>query len=115
MCLQLLWIQQLHELNSRFGEQTTELLILSAALNPSGGYKNFNVEKICRLAEKYYPKDFSEHDKDHLKYELELFFHDIPNHSEMKNLSTISQLCRSLLESGKSFFYPLVDRLIYLF
>ncbi|GMI99441.1 hypothetical protein like AT1G19260 [Hibiscus trionum] len=59
--------QQLHELNSRFSEQTTELLILSMALNPSCGYKHFNVEKICHLAEKYYPKDFSEHEKYHLK------------------------------------------------
>ncbi|GMI86881.1 hypothetical protein like AT1G19260 [Hibiscus trionum] len=43
--------QQLHELNSRFSEQTTELLILSMALNPSSGYKHFNVEKNCHLAE----------------------------------------------------------------
>ncbi|GMI90128.1 hypothetical protein like AT1G19260 [Hibiscus trionum] len=106
--------QQLHELNSRFSEQTTELLILSMALNPSSGYKHFNVKKICHLAEKYYPKDFSEHEKYHLKYELELFFRDVPNHVEMKNLSTITQLCRSLSESEKSFSYPLVDRLIRL-
>ncbi|GMJ10081.1 hypothetical protein like AT1G19260 [Hibiscus trionum] len=106
--------QQLHELNSRFSEQTTELLIFSMALNPSCGYKHFNVEKNCHLAEKYYPKVFSEHEKYHLKYELELFFRDVPNHVEMKNLITITQLCRSLSESGKSFSYPLVDRLIRL-
>ncbi|KAL4362965.1 hypothetical protein GQ457_04G016530 [Hibiscus cannabinus] len=62
--------------------------------------------------EKYYPKDFSEHDKYHLEYELELFYRDVSNHAEMKNLSTITQLCQSLSESGKSFSYPLVDRLI---
>ncbi|GMJ08630.1 hypothetical protein like AT1G19260 [Hibiscus trionum] len=32
----------------------------------------------------------------------------------MKNLSTITQLCRSLSENRKSFLYPLVDRLIRL-
>ncbi|GMJ09027.1 hypothetical protein like AT1G19260 [Hibiscus trionum] len=106
--------QQLHELKSRFSEQTTELLIFSMALNSSCGYKHFNVEKNCHLAEKYYPKVFSEHEKYHLKYELELFFRDVPNHVEMKNLITITQLCRSLSESGKSFSYPLVDRLIRL-
>ncbi|XP_057250655.1 uncharacterized protein LOC130591376 [Beta vulgaris subsp. vulgaris] len=47
--------QQLQELNSRFSEKTTELLVLSASLNPNKGYKNFNVDNICRLAEKYYP------------------------------------------------------------
>ncbi|XP_057247404.1 uncharacterized protein LOC104884624 [Beta vulgaris subsp. vulgaris] len=58
--------QQLEELNSRFSEKTTELLVLSASLNPDKGYKNFNVDNICRLAEKYYPADFSKDDQFHL-------------------------------------------------
>ncbi|XP_021864694.2 uncharacterized protein [Spinacia oleracea] len=108
--------QQLQELNSRFSEQTTELLILSTTLNPIDGYKHFNVEKICRLAEKYYPEDFSNHEnsKFHLKYQLDLFYCDAPKHPEMKNLCTIADLCRSLAETGKSDIYPLVDRLIRL-
>ncbi|XP_021730794.1 uncharacterized protein LOC110697724 [Chenopodium quinoa] len=52
--------KQLQELNSRFSERTTELLTLSASLSPINGYKHFNVENICLLAEKYYPEDFSE-------------------------------------------------------
>ncbi|XP_021856696.2 uncharacterized protein [Spinacia oleracea] len=102
------------ELNSRFSEQTTELLILSRTLNPIDGYKHLNVEKICRLAEKYYPGDFSDHEKFHLKYQLELFYCDASKHPEMKNLCTIADLCRSLAETGKSDVYHLVDRLIRL-
>ncbi|XP_021746869.1 uncharacterized protein LOC110712723 [Chenopodium quinoa] len=52
--------QQLQELNSRFSERITELLTLSASLSPIDGYKHFNKENICLLAEKYYPGDFSE-------------------------------------------------------
>ncbi|XP_056685508.1 uncharacterized protein [Spinacia oleracea] len=106
--------QQLQELNSRFSEQTTELLTLSESLSPIDGYKHFDVENICRLAEKYYPQDFSENEISHLKYQLELFYCDVPKHSDMKNLSTITALCRSLVENRKSDVYPLVDRLIRL-
>ncbi|XP_056697669.1 uncharacterized protein [Spinacia oleracea] len=106
--------QQLQELNSRFSEQTTELLTLSASLSPIDGYKHFDVENICRLAEKYYPQDFSENEISHLKYQLELFYCDVPKHPDMKNLSTITALCRSLVENRKSDVYPLVDRLIQL-
>ena len=50
--------QQLQELNNRFSEQTTELLILSTSLNPRDGYKSFNIENICKLAENFYSEDF---------------------------------------------------------
>ncbi|XP_074346883.1 uncharacterized protein LOC141685692 [Apium graveolens] len=49
--------QQLHELNNIFSEQMTELLILSASLNLRDGYRSFNIENICKLAEKFYPED----------------------------------------------------------
>ncbi|XP_061343331.1 uncharacterized protein LOC133289419 [Gastrolobium bilobum] len=51
---------QLQELDRRFTEQTMKLLSLSSSLDPKNGYKAFNVDDICSLAEKYYPLDFSE-------------------------------------------------------
>ncbi|XP_075499737.1 uncharacterized protein LOC142538264 [Primulina tabacum] len=53
---------QLEELNSRFSEETVELLILSSALDPKDNFIWFNIDKICTLAEKYYPEDFTEHE-----------------------------------------------------
>ncbi|KAI8546824.1 hypothetical protein RHMOL_Rhmol07G0149500 [Rhododendron molle] len=50
---------QLQELNARFKEDAIELLILSTTLDPRDGYKSFKVENICKLAEKYYPSDFT--------------------------------------------------------
>ena len=51
---------QLQELNSRFNEQTIELLPLSSALDPNDNYKSFNIENICKLALKFYPENFIE-------------------------------------------------------
>ncbi|KAD7479336.1 hypothetical protein E3N88_02472 [Mikania micrantha] len=51
--------KQLFELNSRFNEQAMELLSLSSSLVS----KEINVNQICLLVEKYYPEDFTEHEK----------------------------------------------------
>ncbi|KDO49809.1 hypothetical protein CISIN_1g040992mg [Citrus sinensis] len=50
---------QLMELNSRFSEQTVELLTLSSALDPVDGFKSFDIDNIFSLAEKFYPHDFT--------------------------------------------------------
>ena len=49
---------QLQELNSRFSEVTTELLLCMAYLNPSDSFLAFDIQKLTRLA-KFYPFDFS--------------------------------------------------------
>ncbi|XP_028064331.1 uncharacterized protein LOC114267498 [Camellia sinensis] len=59
---------QLQELNNRFKEDVMELLVLSSALDPRDGYRSFNIDDICKLANKFYPMDFSEQEKLHLKY-----------------------------------------------
>ncbi|XP_062118994.1 uncharacterized protein LOC133832699 [Humulus lupulus] len=51
---------QLQELNSRFNEHSVELLVLSTAFDPRDGFKFFKIDDICKLAEKFYPDDFSE-------------------------------------------------------
>lgn len=82
--------QQLQELNSRFSEKTTELLILSNSLNPIGSYKHFNIDNIYVLVEKYYPEDFSNDDKFQLRFELQLFYRYVVTNEEMKNLSYVN-------------------------
>ena len=39
---------------------------------------------------------------------------DVPNHQRLKNISSIADLCRGLVETEKSTIYPLVNRLIRL-
>ncbi|XP_072060338.1 uncharacterized protein [Arachis hypogaea] len=45
---------QLKELNSRFSEQATELLILSTSLDPKDAFKLFSVCNICNLVKNFY-------------------------------------------------------------
>jgi hypothetical protein len=68
---------QLQELDSRFGEKAMKLLTLSSALNPKNAYKSFKIDDICILAEKYYPLDFSKHEKINLRYQLRYFEFDV--------------------------------------
>ncbi|XP_028077986.1 uncharacterized protein LOC114279900 [Camellia sinensis] len=105
---------QLQELNNRFEEDVMELLVLSSALDPRDGYRSFNIEDICKLANKFYPMDFFEQEKLHLKYQLENYKLDISILLEFQKLSTISELCQMLAKIKKSTSYPLIDRLIRL-
>jgi hypothetical protein len=91
-----------------------ELFILSAALSPKDAYKSFKIGYICKLVEKFYPREFTEQEKICLRFQLEHFQLDVPNHADFQNMSTLSELCRGLTVSGKSKIYPLIDRLIRL-
>ncbi|XP_075658596.1 uncharacterized protein LOC142628367 [Castanea sativa] len=48
---------QLQELNNRFSEVNTDLLLCMACLNPSNSFVAFDKEKLIRLA-KFYPFEF---------------------------------------------------------
>ncbi|XP_042379971.1 zinc finger MYM-type protein 1-like [Zingiber officinale] len=63
--------KQLMELNTRFTEESIELLTLCEALNPSDGFKSFSESAIYSLIEKFYPSDFSKDDMKHLKTQLD--------------------------------------------
>ena len=67
---------------------------------------------ICRLAETYYSNDFTEQERIHLRLQLVHYIVDIPQ--SFQNITTLSELCKKLVESGKSKRYHLIDRLIRL-
>lgn len=54
---------RLQELNSKFNDHSMELLTLSSVLSPKDSLKSFCPNKICKLASKFNPDDFSEHEK----------------------------------------------------
>ena len=105
---------QLQELNIRFKEDTMELLILSTSLDPRDGFKSFNIEDTCKLAEKHYPMDITEQEKYHLRCQLQNYKLDVSRHPEFQNLSTISKLSEVLVKTRKYTIYHLFDRLIRL-
>ena len=104
--------QQLQELNSRFSEQSIELLTLSASLDPR--YDSFNISNICILAQKYYPVDFSDQERAQLECQLPHFQLDICSDPNLKTLPSLADLTSGLVKAGKNFVYPMVDRLLRL-
>ncbi|XP_047340898.1 zinc finger MYM-type protein 1-like [Impatiens glandulifera] len=105
---------QIEELNSRFKDEAVELLKLSGALEPKDNFKLLNVDHIYQLAEKFYHLDFDAQDFHHLRTQLAHYEFDMPVNERFQNLSTISELCRRLVETNKSKTYNLIDRLIRL-
>ncbi|XP_050374625.1 uncharacterized protein LOC126792201 [Argentina anserina] len=105
---------QMMELNDRFTEETIELLIWSSALDPKNQFKNFDMEKICKLAEMFYPEDFDASEVIALRLQLEHYKYQVVFDKDFQKLSSLAQLCRRLVETDLAQLFPLVDRLIRL-
>ncbi|XP_071728969.1 uncharacterized protein [Rutidosis leptorrhynchoides] len=91
-----------------------ELLTLSSTLVPRKDSKELNIGHLCSLVEKYYPVDFTEHERNQLKSELELFNIEMPKNPKLSGASTLVEVCRGLVETGKHENYNMLDRLIRL-
>uniref|UniRef100_A0A2N9HSU8 DUF4371 domain-containing protein n=1 Tax=Fagus sylvatica TaxID=28930 RepID=A0A2N9HSU8_FAGSY len=100
--------------DNRFTERTTRLLVLSSALNPVDGFKSFKIDDICSLASEFYPGDFTQVEIGNLRRQLKLYEHDVFHNSKFQNLTSLSELCRRLVETGKVSIYFLIDRLVRL-
>ncbi|CAO2813828.1 unnamed protein product [Amaranthus hypochondriacus] len=105
---------QLHELNNRFNDQAIELLTLASLLEPKDGFKDFDIDRIFILAEKYYPMDFTSHERFNLRSQLQHFLLEAKDDPNLGTLSSLSELCQQLVEIGDAKIYFLVDRLIRL-
>ncbi|XP_042388004.1 zinc finger MYM-type protein 1-like [Zingiber officinale] len=104
---------QLQELNSKFNDNTVELIILSSALDPREMRISFRIDDICRLVQKFYPKDFAEYEMLQLRNQFEHFDH-VRQLPDFRTLTTISDLCQWLVKTRKLEIYPLVFRVLTL-
>jgi hypothetical protein len=102
--------QQAQELNNRFSEQATELLILCTSLDPNDSFSSFNIDNVCSLASKFYPADFSEDEINTLRRQSLHYELDVPTNPKFQNLTSVADLCRRLVETNKSEDYYLIDR-----
>ena len=102
--------QQAHELNCRFSEQATELLILCNSLDPRDSFSSLNIDDVCSLASKYYPADFTEQERNNLRCQLQHYELDMPTNPRFQNLSSVADLCHQLAKTGKLVDYYLIDR-----
>jgi hypothetical protein len=105
---------QLNELNLKFNEKVMDLLSISVNLIPKNGFISFNAREICKMVEKYYPADFTNQDIIGLEHQLNHFALDASGSEDLKNLSTLTALCRCLVVTGRHRIYNKLDRLIRL-
>ncbi|XP_019261006.1 PREDICTED: uncharacterized protein LOC109238962 [Nicotiana attenuata] len=103
---------QFQELNSRFDEVTTELLLGVACLNLVNSFSSFYIEKILRLTE-LYPDDFDKYSIVDLRFQLENYIVDVRDHDKrFSDLKGLGDLSNKLVETKKHGTYPLVFRLV---
>ena len=104
---------QLQELNDRFTEVNTELLLCIACLCPDDSFHAFDMGKLIKLA-KYYPNDFSAAELEFLKDQLENYIADVQQSADFAYLKGINALAQKMVETRKIDVHPLVYRLITL-
>ncbi|XP_031378142.1 zinc finger MYM-type protein 1 [Punica granatum] len=104
---------QLQELNSRFNEVYTNLLLCVACLSPNDSFASFDKSKLIQLA-RFYPSEFSEVDIQLLDNQLETYILDMRSHEEFLNLENIGDLSQKLVATRRHIVYPLVYLLMKL-
>ncbi|KAL4598935.1 hypothetical protein ACB092_11G092500 [Castanea dentata] len=104
---------QLQELNNRFSEVNTDLLLCMACLNPSNSFVAFDKEKLIHLA-KFYPSDFPGTNILALDSQLQNFIFDMRNNDLFLELQGVSELAEKLVSTRKHETYPLVYLLVKL-
>ena len=104
---------QLVELNDRFNEVNTELLLCMTCLDPKNSFSSFDLQKLLRFAT-FYPSDFSPVDIMTLEDQLQNYVIDVRSDDQFCNLKGISELAQKMVTNDKHIGYPLVYLLIKL-
>ncbi|KAK8951050.1 hypothetical protein KSP39_PZI003847 [Platanthera zijinensis] len=97
----------LNELNDRFNEVNTELLLCVSSLDPSDNFISFDKDKLIRLAE-YYSCDFTQLDLQILDDQLDIYIFDVRSNKKFSQLNGISGLTAKLVELKKHDHYQLI-------
>ncbi|KAH0694244.1 hypothetical protein KY285_021341 [Solanum tuberosum] len=108
----ILLVKVLQELNDRFNEVRTNLLVGVVCLNPVDSFSSFDIKNILRMAE-LYPDDFGENVMVTLRNQLETYIVDVRDvDKRFSNLKGLGDLSEMLVKVKKHLNYPLVFRLI---
>ncbi|XP_026441343.1 uncharacterized protein LOC113340348 [Papaver somniferum] len=98
---------QLLELNNRFNETNTELLLSVVCLSPIDSFFAFDKEKLIRFS-RFYPRDFSPTQLVLLEDQLLSYIADVRSSNEFLDLKGIADLAVKMVETKKDIVYPLV-------
>ncbi|XP_066351654.1 uncharacterized protein [Miscanthus floridulus] len=105
--------RQLLELNERFDEVNTELLICMASFSPIDSFAAFDKDKLVKLAG-FYRNDFSSLELLHLPTQLNLYITDMRNDERFRNVRSLRELSIKLVETKKHERHKVVYRLLKL-
>jgi len=103
----------LTELNHRFSEISSELLVCMACFNPRNSFSNFNVDKLMRLAE-IYAEDFDIGELALLPNQLKSFVNRARRTQEFLGCSELGKVAEIMVKTTMNTSYQLVYRLIEL-
>jgi hypothetical protein len=84
--------RQLKELNDRFDEVNTDLLICMSLFNPKDSFASFDKDNLVKLI-KFYPKDFSVTDLRRLTFQLGNFITDMRGDERFSKVKSIGLAC----------------------
>ncbi|XP_050236136.1 uncharacterized protein LOC126686146 isoform X1 [Mercurialis annua] len=101
------------EMNNRFPESNSELLLCISCLDPKNSFEAFDHVKLLRLAE-LYSSDFSSTDIIILENQIQTYIFDVRNTSDFCDLRDIGGLAKMMVKKGKDRLFPLVYLLIRL-
>lgn len=79
------------------------MTLCASLLDPR--HDSFDISKICTLAEKIYPEDFSSQERAQLESQLPHFQLDVCNHPELKSLSSLADLTVGLVKTGSEMIF----------
>ena len=105
--------RNLAEMNHRFSETSTRLLLCTACLDPRDSFSRFDNDKLVELATTY-SVDFSPHDRCLLVDELEIYIDVMKRSPEFIACDSLSGLALKLVQKRQHLTFPLVYRLITL-
>ncbi|KAL6584781.1 hypothetical protein OROMI_004070 [Orobanche minor] len=83
--------RMIREMNDRFSEANSELLICITCLDPREKFSKFDIGKLVRLA-KLYPGDFSRDDRLELNQQLQTFILDVRKNYAFLDINDLGSL-----------------------
>ncbi|XP_062224632.1 uncharacterized protein LOC133923227 [Phragmites australis] len=101
------------ELDHRFNEVSTELLVNFSCLDPRDSFSKLNVDKLARLTEIYFA-DFSFDERKGIKDQLKTFIVHVRRLEEFRICHDLASLAKKMVELERHIVFPSVYRLIEL-
>ncbi|XP_075109135.1 uncharacterized protein LOC142180928 [Nicotiana tabacum] len=105
---------QLSELNSRFNEVNTDLLLGMASLSPNNSFANYDKDRIMKLAT-HYLNVFTDSMLEDLGFELDIYIDYVREAgNEFSNLKRLGDLSETLVKTNLHKTWRLVYLLVKL-